>query len=174
AAGVRAREDAEDGVQVAPELRQVGCEVRVAERRPELLHDLTARVLEGALKATRHLPAEGEVIADHGDLAIAEVVVHPLAEGLRGLGARPSRSHDVRAPLALRDVLRGHNGENRRHLLVGHVAGHRITHRGGEWSHEYVHALALYEAARLGETGGRLALVVLGDELHFAPRDLPA
>jgi hypothetical protein len=43
---VGAGEDAEDRVHVTAELGEIGGEVGGVERRPELLDDLTARVLE--------------------------------------------------------------------------------------------------------------------------------
>src|SRR5437879_10639184 len=49
-------------VHVALEPRDVRREVRGAERRPELLHDLTARLLEGPLKGGAALVAEGPVL----------------------------------------------------------------------------------------------------------------
>src|SRR3989449_5528273 len=52
-------------------------------RSPELLDDLAARVLEGPVEARRDLPAEGEVVADHRDLPVLEVLVDPRAERVR-------------------------------------------------------------------------------------------
>src|SRR5216683_930928 len=171
---VGAREDAVDSVDIPAQLGQVGREIGGIERGPELLDDLAAGVLEGALEAARHLPAEGEVVADHRDLAVAQIVVDPLAERLGGLRARPAGADDVRAALALGDVLRGHDRKNGGHFLVVHVAGDGIAHGGGERSYQHVDALALHEASRLGETRRRLALVVLGDQLDLAARQLPA
>src|SRR2546422_510487 len=57
-----------DGVHVALEPRDVRGEVRGAERRPELLHDLTARLLEGPLKGAATLVAEGPVLEAGGQV----------------------------------------------------------------------------------------------------------
>src|SRR6266545_3179289 len=174
AQGVGAGKDGIDRVHVPSELGEVGREVRGVERRPELLDHLTARLLERAVEARRHFPAEGEVIADDRDLSIAEIVIDPLAEGMGGLRAAPADANDVRAALALGDVFRGDDGEDGRHLLAVRVRRDSIADRGGERADQQVDALALDEAARLGEARGGLPLVILGDQLDLAAGQAPA
>jgi len=107
-----------DGVHVALEPRDVRREVRGAERRPELLHDLTARLLEGPLKGAAALMAEGPVLADHRDLPVLQRLVHPPAERVSGLASRPAGGDDIRAPPALGQVFSGDGGGQRRDLLA--------------------------------------------------------
>jgi len=145
-----------------------------AERGPELLDDLAARFLEGALETRGHFPPECKVVADHRDLPVAQVVVGPLAKGMRGLGAGPAGADDVGAPLALGDVLGRDDGKAGGHLLGIYVRRHGVADGGRKRPHEQMNALALHEAARLGEARRWLALVVLGDELDLAPGQAPA
>src|SRR5207248_2774521 len=102
----------------ATEPGDVGGVVGSVEWRPELLDDLAAGLLVGPLEAGRDLPAEGEVVADHGHPLVAEVVVDPFAERVRRLRARPARAHDPRAALALREVIGGHDRMDGRDLLL--------------------------------------------------------
>src|SRR5437867_2769882 len=171
---VGAGEDGVDRVHVAAEPRDVGGEIGGAERRPKLLEHLAARLLEGPLEARRHLPAEGEVVPDHRDLPVPEVVVYPLAEGVGRLRARPARADDPGTPLALRDVVRGHDRVERRDLLLVDVGRDRVADRRAHRPDQDVDPLPLDEAARLGEARRGLALVVFDDQLHLAPRELPA
>src|SRR6185312_16185324 len=57
-------------IEVALELREEGAVVGGADRRPELLHDLAAIVLEGALEAGGALVAIGEIVGDGGDALV--------------------------------------------------------------------------------------------------------
>src|SRR4029434_3710619 len=65
----------EHRVGVAPDLGEIGREVRGVEGRPELLDDLAAVLLEGLLEATDDLPAERVVHADDGDALVPERLV---------------------------------------------------------------------------------------------------
>src|SRR5258708_460856 len=53
-----------DRVDVALDLRDEGAVIGDVERRPQLLHDLAAIVLEAALKATYALVALAEILCD--------------------------------------------------------------------------------------------------------------
>ena len=75
--------------------RDVRPEVLGAERRPDLLDDLPAAGLEGALEAADHLVAEGVVGADRDDLLVA-LFAGPLAERMARLRARPAGADQVR------------------------------------------------------------------------------
>src|SRR5947207_3157715 len=137
-------------------------------------HGLGAGLFVGPLEAGRALPAEGEVVADHGHPLVAEVVVDPFAERVRRLRARPARAHDPRAALALREVVGGHDRMDSRDLLLVHVGRDRVADRRAHRAEQHVDPLPLDEAPYLGEARGGLALVVLDDELHVPPRELTA
>src|SRR5205823_5166550 len=124
------------------------------------------------LETRRDLPAEGEVVADHCDLLVVQGVVGVLAEGMRRLGARPSGPDDVLAPLALGQVLRRDDGEEGGKLLLRHVGGDGVADRGAQRPDQHVDAVAVDEAARLGETGRRNPGIVLDDQGHRAPPEL--
>src|SRR6266705_148814 len=94
-------------VHVALDPRDVRREVRGAERRPELLHDLTAGLLEGPLKGGAALVAEGPVLADHRDLPVLQRLVRPSAKRVAGLAGRPPGADDIRASPPLGEVLSG-------------------------------------------------------------------
>src|SRR5215468_4656922 len=59
-------------------------------------------------------------------------------------------------------------------FLASTVRRHGVADGGRKRPHEQMNALALHEAARLGEARRWLALVVLGDELDLAPGQAPA
>src|SRR6266852_6701504 len=67
-----AEEDGEDGVGVPLDLGQERREVRRVQGHPDLLHDLAALLLEGALEAAHRLPTESVIEGDHGDLLVLE------------------------------------------------------------------------------------------------------
>src|SRR5262245_48696560 len=66
------RHQREDRVGVAPDLAQVGREVRGVERGPQLLDYLAAGLLEALLETAHLLPPEGVVHGDGHDLFVAE------------------------------------------------------------------------------------------------------
>src|SRR3989442_2741178 len=100
-------EDGEDGVGVPLDLSQERREVVGVQRRPDLLDDLPAILLEGLLEPADGFPSEGVVGADGGDLAVLRVLVDPVTEDVHGLARVPSRSHDPLGGLALREVVGG-------------------------------------------------------------------
>src|ERR1051326_1316107 len=97
----------EDRVRVRPDGRDIGPEILGGERRPELLDDLAAALLERLLETADHLVAERVVGGDHRDLVVA-LIACPLAERMARLRARPARAHEIRifVELALGGVVR--------------------------------------------------------------------
>jgi hypothetical protein len=79
----------EDRVRVGLDGRQVRAEVLGAERRPDLLDDLAAALLERLLEAAHHLVAERVVGGDHRDLLVA-LLAGPFAERVARLRAGPA------------------------------------------------------------------------------------
>src|SRR5262249_37933652 len=84
----------EDRIGVLPQRRDVGPEVLGADRRPDLLHDLPAAGLEGALETADDLIAERIVGADRRDLLVT-LVAGPLPERMARLRAAPARAEEV-------------------------------------------------------------------------------
>ena len=113
---VGARSGRVDRVDVTPQPGEIRPVVGGAERREELLHDLTARLLERSLEGGARLVAEREVLGDDRDLPILEHLDDPRTERMRGLARRPPGAHDVLAAAALRQVLSGDGGRERRDL----------------------------------------------------------
>ena len=74
----------EHRVGIGLEGRDIGPEVLGAERRPDLLDDLAAAILERLLKAADRLIAERIIGADGDDLLVS-LVAGPLAERMMRL-----------------------------------------------------------------------------------------
>src|SRR5262249_61310412 len=107
----------EDGVDVTGELADVGGLVGRAERRPQLLDDLAAGVLERLVEARHDFVPEGEVVGDRGDLLVAERLRRICPERLRRLTRRRRRAHEEWRRLALGQVVGGRARRDRRGLL---------------------------------------------------------
>src|SRR5262249_59080475 len=85
-----AEEDGEHGVGVPLDLRKEGREVVGVERYPDLLDDLSARLLERPLEAAYRLPSERVIRGDRRDLPVLRVLDHPVTEDVRRLARVPS------------------------------------------------------------------------------------
>src|SRR3954463_1812585 len=174
------------GLQVA-EIRSV---IGHVERRPELLHDLAARVLVGVVESRRALMTVGEVVGHGGDLFQAELLRRELAEDVGRLRRGPDGVDDVLVLLLLREVVlrrRGRGDERHRGRADVVVDGEGLE--GGERPDDDVDLLALDELlgprlrhrglpARVGDDEDRLAsaehVVALLEEeidpfLHLPP-----
>src|SRR5439155_21080772 len=115
--------------------QQLGYERRLvkhSERRPTLLDDLAAVLLERALEAADDLPAERVVGRDNRDLPIAECLRRVLAEGMRGLARCPARADDPAVLEALREVVGRGDGEERRDLVLLDLGRHRVAEMSEE------------------------------------------
>ena len=108
----------------ALDLGDVGAEVLVAERMPDLLEDLTAGFREGGDETAAALPAEPVVRADGHGVLIA-LFEGPLAGREVRLAAGVPDAHDERVELALGEVVRTRDVE-RRDALAGDIVGHGI------------------------------------------------
>ena len=147
-------------------------EVVRVERRPDLLHDLPALLLEHLLEAAERLVAERVVHADERDLAVLRVLDDPLGERMHRLARRPAGAHDVLRRLALGDVVGGHDRVRGGNALAVDVGLERVPDVGEEPAGDDVDLVLLDHLARLVERGGRVALVVLDDQLDLAAAHL--
>ena len=169
-----AEEDGEDGVGIPLDLGEERGEVRGVQGHPDLLHDLAALLLEGALEASHRLPAEGVVEGDHGDLLVLEVLGHPFPESVHGLAAVPARPHHPLRGLALGQVIGGHDRVRGGDLRAVREGVDGIARGGEEPAREDVDAVLVHQLARLGQRRRGHTLGVLHDELDLPPRYLPA
>src|SRR5438034_5150104 len=167
-------EQREDGVRVALDLGQERREVVRVERRPDLLDDLAAGLLERALEAAHRLPAEGVVHADRRDPLVLEGPRHPVTERMHRLARGPAGAYDPPGRLPLGQVVGGDHGEGGRDALAVDERLERVAGGGQEAAREHVHPVLLDQLARLGERGGRRAFAVLHDQLDLATRGLAA
>src|SRR5439155_1041284 len=150
----------EDGVDVAAELADVGRLVRRAERGPELLDDLAARVLEGLVEARHHLVAEGEVVRDGRDFPVPERLRGVGAEGHGRLARGRGRAHEELGRLALGQVVGGGARRDRRDALGVHVRRERVGLEGGQGAEDDVDSALLDQLAGSRERAGGLATAV--------------
>ena len=164
----------QDGIGVTPDLGDVRREVHHAEGRPELLDHLAAVLLEGALEAADDLPAEGVVGRDDGDLAVAERLRDVLAEGMGGLARCPAGADDPAILLALRQVIRRGDGEERRELVLLDFGGHRVPDVPEQDARHELYAIVFDDLAQLRHGRVRSALTVFHDQLNLAPGHLRA
>jgi hypothetical protein len=147
---VAACEAGVDAVDVGLELADERSVVGNVERRPELLHDAPAVVLEYAVKACCTLVAVGEVVRDHRDALEPELLCGIVAERVHRLRRRAVHVDDVVALLLLREVVLCCRGRrDQRHFRLQHVVvdGERLE--GGERSDDHVDFLALDKLLRL-------------------------
>ena len=154
--GVAAREAGVDAVHVGLELADEGAIVGHVERRPELLYDTAATVLEHAVEARGALVAVGEVVRDHRDALKLELLRGVVAERVHRLGCGSVHVDNVDALLLLGEiVLRGGSRRDQRCFRLQHVLvdGERLE--GGERPDDHVDLLALDELLRfrLRESG---------------------
>src|SRR5712692_11273116 len=113
---VRSGESLDDGVDAA-DLREVGRVVGRHERRPQLLHDPAARVLDDALEAGHLLLDEREVVGD-GDHALElQLLRRVVGQGVQVLRRGAGGPDEIRVGAALRHVL-GRGQAQDRHLRL--------------------------------------------------------
>ena len=153
------------GLQLADERTVVG---RV-ERRPELLHDAPAGVLEGPVEARRTLVAVGEVVGDHRDALQAELLGRVVAHRVHRLRGGAVGVDHVVAPSLLREVVlrRGHRRKER-HFRLQHVVVERQRLERGERADQHVDLVALDQLLGFGLRLRRLARGVGEDDLDLA------
>ena len=163
----------EDGVDVGLERRDVGPEVLGADRRPDLLHDLAAAVLERLLEAAERFVAEGIVGRDGSDPLVA-LLARPLPERMTGLRRHEGRAHHVGIFLevALPQVIGRRNRADVEHLLAGRDRRQRVARRRQHAADQHVHLVRQDELVGLGDAGVRLALIVLEDHRHLGAAEL--
>ena len=97
----------EDGIDVALDRRDVGPEILGSDRRPDLLHDLAAAVLECLLEAAERFVTEGIIGGDGGDPLVA-LLAGPLPERMR----RAATARRSAAPC--RDIFRNRADQDHR------------------------------------------------------------
>src|SRR3954463_9582072 len=156
AKAVGAGEARVDGVHVGLEVADVGAVVGDVEGRPELLHDLPAILLEGALEARGGLVAEGEVVADGGDALVLEHLRRVFAERVVHLRGGAHGAHEPGVQVALREILRCRGRRDYRHLRLLDVVVDGERFEGGERSDDRLHLVALDGLLRPGLGGGGL------------------
>ena len=171
----RADHQREDGVGVALDLRDIGPEILGADRRPELLDDLAAAILEGLLEAAERLVAE-RVVGGDGDDFLVALIAGPLAERMGGLRRHEGGTHHVGELFlfALPEVVGGRDRADVEHLVFRGDGRQRIASRGQHAADQHVHLVLQDELVGLGDRGVRLALRVLDDELNVHAAELVA
>src|SRR6185437_10868656 len=85
-------------------LRDIGRIVRRIERRPQLLDDAAALLLEHALKAADLLVAEGEIVGDGGGGLELHLFADVIGERVERLRRRIRGAGEIWIAAALRDV----------------------------------------------------------------------
>src|SRR5262245_50986380 len=89
----------------AADLRQIRCVVGRHQRRPELLDDPPAQVLEDPLEPAHLLVAEREVVRDGDDALELHLLRRVVRQRVHVLRLGPLLPHEVRIGPALRHVL---------------------------------------------------------------------
>ena len=164
------RVGAGEAVEHAVDVADLGDEGRVVgrhQRRPQLLDDLAAGVLEHALERRHLLVAEGEVVGDGGDALELQLLGRVVAHHVAALPRGRRGPDDERVGLALRHVLGGGEADQRRGV-VAHVVGDGEQLEGGERAEDDVDLVALDHLLRLGLGAGRVAAGVGDQQLHLA------
>ena len=153
--------------------RDVGAEILGADRRPDLLHDLAAAILERLLEAAERLVTEGIVGGDGGDPLVA-LLAGPLPERMARLRRHEGRPHHVGifVEVALPEIVGGRDRADVEHLLARRDRRERIAGRRQHAADQHVHLVRQDELVGLGDAGVRLALVVLDDQGHFGAAEL--
>src|SRR5207302_1060332 len=78
----------------------------------------TAVMLEGALEAGIEFIAVRDIVGEHRDAFIIELLGRVIAHGVAALGGRRGRAHEPRVGLALRHVFGGRDAQGRDALLA--------------------------------------------------------
>ena len=163
---IRSGEAVEHAIDLA-DLRDIGRVIRRDERRPQLLDDLAAVVLEHALEARHLLVAESEVLGDRRRALVLELLGGVVAHDVAALRRGRRRADDERIGLALGHVLGGGEADQRGRV-VADVVGDRQQLERRERAEDHVDLVALDQLLRLGLGARRIAAGVGGDELDLA------
>src|SRR5499427_5036854 len=166
---IRPREALNDRVGAA-DLHDVRRVVRRHQRRPQLLRDPPARILEDPLEAPHLLVAECEVVGEGDEALEFELLRGVVGQGVHALRGGGGGADEEGIGLALGHVF-GRREAQDRHLRLGGVVADGQKLEGRQRPQDHVDVVALDQLLRLGLGARGIASSVGHDQLDLPARE---